>query len=238
MKKVLMVVVVMLLVASGVYFGYSQGVNKNDNNHNTSEESKKNETNENNDISIDDLNEINDIAGLGMYSMERILSSSPSIINERSIESKSDMLFQIFIRSNILEYKGSDDPVYKSEEYLNNKELSNFCKPGDCYWLSFDNYKKITKKYGITNDGSDFFKYTYNNEYYVFYNDRAGIDPFDPNYEQRTYKKEKNDIIVTSKWHGYNHENTTNEERIFTFTFKRNSDKEYYLYSADSQTTE
>ena len=126
MKKVLMVVVVMLLVASGVYFGYSQGVNKNDNNHNTSEESKKNETNENNDISIDDLNEINDIAGLGMYSMERILSSSPSIINERSIESKSDMLFQIFIRSNILEYKGSDDPVYKSEEYLNNKELSSF----------------------------------------------------------------------------------------------------------------
>ena len=47
MKKILMVVVVMLLVASGVYFGYSQGVNKNDNNHNTSEEIKKNKTNEN-----------------------------------------------------------------------------------------------------------------------------------------------------------------------------------------------
>jgi len=41
MKKVLMVVVIMMLVASGVYFGYSHGVNKNDNNHNTSEESKK-----------------------------------------------------------------------------------------------------------------------------------------------------------------------------------------------------
>lgn len=230
-----MVVVIMMLVASGVYFGYSQGVNKKDNNHSTTEESKKNE--KETDISIDDLNEINDISGLGMYSMEMILSSSPSIINERSIESKSDMLFQIFIHSNILEYKDSDDSVYKSEEYLNNKELSNFCKPGDCYWLSFDNYKKITKKYGITNDGSDFFKYTYNNEYYVFYNDRAGIDPFDPNYDQRTYKK-KDDIIVTSKWHGYNYENTTNEERIFIFTFKRNFDKEYYLYFADSQTTE
>lgn len=41
MKKILMVVVVIVLVASGVYFGYSQGVNKNDNNHNTSEEIKK-----------------------------------------------------------------------------------------------------------------------------------------------------------------------------------------------------
>lgn len=182
-----MVVVIMMLVASGVYFGYSQGVNKKDNNHSTTEESKKNE--KETDISIDDLNEINDISGLGMYSMEMILSSSPSIINERSIESKSDMLFQIFIHSNILEYKDSDDSVYKSEEYLNNKELSNFCKPGDCYWLSFDNYEKITKKYGITNDGSDFFKYTYNNEYYVFYDDRDSINPFDPSYEQRTKKR-------------------------------------------------
>ncbi len=182
-----MVVVIMMLVASGVYFGYSHGVNKNDNNHSTTEESKKNE--KETDISIDDLNEINDIAWLEMYSMEANLSSSPSIIDKRSIESKSYMLWKILINSKILEYKNSDDPVYKSEEYLNNKELSNFCKPGDCYWLSFDNYKKITKKYGITNDGFDFFKYTYNNEYYVFYNDRAGIDPFDPNYDQRTKKR-------------------------------------------------
>lgn len=36
-----MVVVIMMLVASGVYFGYSQGVNKKDNNHSTTEESKK-----------------------------------------------------------------------------------------------------------------------------------------------------------------------------------------------------
>lgn len=41
MKNVLMVVVIMMLVASGVYFGYSQGVNKKDNNHSTTEESKK-----------------------------------------------------------------------------------------------------------------------------------------------------------------------------------------------------
>lgn len=65
--------------------------------------------------------------------MESILSSSPSIINERSIESKSYMLWHLLLNSKILEYKDSDDPVYKSEEYLNNKELSNFCKPGDCY---------------------------------------------------------------------------------------------------------
>ena len=80
---------------------------------------------------------------------------------------------------------------------------------------------KIGAKYGFSKQKVD---YILKNKNYI------GIFEYNG-------KKEKNDIIVTSKWHGYNHENTTNEERIFTFTFKRNSDKEYYLYSADSQTT-
>ena len=227
-----MVVVVMLLVASGVYFGYSQGVNKNDNNHNTSEEIKKNKTNENNDISIDDLNEINKIAFIG--DIKGRYRFQNGLVNEFDDSLKKSIIIYYARNNNMLDQKYVEDTIYQ-----NNKELYDYCEPGAgfCFWLSFDDYKKIAKKYGITNDGSELFEKSYNNEYYVFW---TGLTIFtiDDGDTELTYKKINDDIVVISNSYDYDRELEKWINYKCTFTFKHNSDKEYYLYSVDTDSKE
>lgn len=101
-----------------------------------------------------------------------------------------------------------------------------------CYGITLDVYNDIARKFGITDKPEQLFNSKYIYDYFYM---------FDKNDSSNTYKlkhnvsveDQANDIIVTDNLRLTRVDNGNVDVRIITYTFKLNSNNEYYLYSVN-----
>ena len=109
---------------------------------------------------------------------------------------------------------------------------------GLCEGISFDEYKKIAKKYNLNEDGSKYFsnKEIYNG-YYLFH-ESGGIDDLAKISDSYDFEKKDDSIILTyniklefyNKNEGRDYDRKNFNKKI-TYTFKQYNDGSYYLNS-------
>ena len=136
--------------------------------------------------------------------------------------------------------------TYSNDELI--KQISDddtpLC-PDGCFGISEDNYNKIAKKYGITDNINSIFnsnlnynnsdRYYYLGKYkdlYLFNNASASL--FDEASEtiKDNYKMEiKDDDIYVTYTLDYYETYSENINKTATYTFKQNNDNSFYLYS-------
>lgn len=105
------------------------------------------------------------------------------------------------------------------------------CTDG-CYGLTIDNYYEIAHKFGINDRPEQLFNSKYIYDYYYM---------FDKNDYTSTYKLKHNvsveeqakDVVITDNLRLTRNDNGSVDVRIVTYTFKLNTNGEYYLYSVN-----
>lgn len=104
--------------------------------------------------------------------------------------------------------------------------------------ISQDNYKKIAKKYGFSEDGKTIFSNNeFENGYFLYMADGIIFVPYKID-DSVTFDSSENDIkliynVKLSDIDDKNPDPDKNLNKKITFSFKQNTDNEYYLYNID-----
>lgn len=107
------------------------------------------------------------------------------------------------------------------------------CTDG-CYGITIDTYYDIARKFGITEKPEQLFnsKYIYN-YYYMF--DKNGYNGTYKLKHNLSVEEQGNDVIITDNLRLTRNDNGNVDVKIITYTFKLNSNNEYYLYYVNAE---
>ncbi len=106
---------------------------------------------------------------------------------------------------------------------------------GECWTLSEDNYKKIAKKYGISENGQTIFPANeYENGMYLYF-PAGSLGSISKITDKLDIYKNNNDIIVKYDIKlNWVIDNSVALNETIKYTFKQNTEGDYYLYSVNA----
>lgn len=154
---------------------------------------------------------------------EVIFLNGNSLVASVSPKSKAYMIYKYAEYNHLLE-------IITGDVYPTCKNILGYCQA-----ISVDNYNKIAKLYGITDDPNTMYEpnMIFNNHYLYVYNKPAQVATYTHNYSAR-YDNNK-DIIITDNVQGVTISDKKSITREVTYRFKLNEKGNYYLYGVSSK---
>lgn len=185
-------------------------------------------------LKIAGIRNISDPQSVGMYgpNLDSVfISSASNVIKDASMDYKFSLILAAALDFGVKEYFG--------EEYY---DVLPECEAGSgkCTAIKIEDFKNLSKKYGITDDTDKIVEEGYGvlkkyNNYYVL-EEGGYIESHNMKYDSITFKYDGNSIVLVTNISLYHLEtNTLDTQKEITYRFNQQNG-EYYLYSVNNST--